>query len=248
MNSSIGQRKNGFTLIEMLIVIGVLGLLLGLLSPAIIKNIKMAQKNSRRNEIAVLEAAIMEFWHDQGRWPIKAGDRPNSGNNYTLTYWDDNHEVFNQLLNADFGGRTGIKDYIDVHRHAVADTQRPTWPASEGLSLKELLGDNKSGAFDRPLVFRTDFIQCPYCNTFYDLTATECTRDYPKGNPTLREDLSDSCSYYRSHFNKVESAAGVVTREARYQFGRAERNNPKAGLRPYTVQIDMLNNTVTIRE
>ena len=76
MKKSFITKRSGFTLVEMLIVVGVLAMLLGLLAPAILKNIKIAEKKKRINERAVLQAGIVEFWHDQNKWPIKSGDTP----------------------------------------------------------------------------------------------------------------------------------------------------------------------------
>ncbi len=152
MRKEFKTERSGFTLVEMLIVVGVLAMLLGLLAPAIIKNVKIAQKKKNVNERAVLQAAIVEFWHDQKKWPIKAGETPKKVDDYKLSYAEDNYEVFNQLIKADFGGQKKIKNYIDPTRHIT--------PVGEtALSLQDVVIDQSGNASElkTPLVYWSEF-------------------------------------------------------------------------------------------
>lgn len=221
--------RSGFTLVEMLIVVGVLGMLISLLAPAILQSIKVAQRNARANERAMLEEAILEFWHDQNRWPIKSGDTPRKAAEYKLTYGDNNYEVFNQLIDADFGGRKKIKTYIVTGRHITTATKESTYPSFAAAPLKDVLEgrDGVARRSDPVLVYWGDFIRCPHCpassgaDAYANLTAKECR--------------NDDCTYLKNE-------------GYRYQFETGDRKNAIRGLRPFKVTIDMLNNSVRVTE
>ena len=152
MKKGFKTGRSGFTLVEMLIVVGVLAMLLGLLAPAILKNVKIAQNKKNVNERAVLQAAIVEFWHDQKKWPIKSGDKPKKASDYKLGYTNNNYEVFNQLIKADFGGQEKIKNYIDPTRHITS-------VGEAAVSLEEAVIDASGNAKElkTPLVYWSEF-------------------------------------------------------------------------------------------
>jgi len=222
-------ERSGFTLVEMLIVVGVLAVMVGLLAPAILKNVKMAMVKGRENERIVLQAAIAEYWHDQNRWPIKSGDKPKKDDNYKLIYTDDNYEVFNQLIDADFGGEKKIKDYIDPVRHITTAQAESEYPSFSAVPLNDVL-EGLNGVSHRQnctLVYWADLIKCPYCpsssgsDQYADIDATECK--------------NDECEYYKKNGE-------------RYQFETGDRKASIRGLRPYKVTFDLLNNLVTVTE
>lgn len=229
MNRNLLHARSAFTLVEMLIVVGVLGVLISLLAPAILKSIKVAQKQARANECRMLEEAILEFWHDQNRWPIKKGDQPKKAAGYKLTYGNNNYEVFNQLIDADFGGRKKIKTYIPTERHITTATKESSYPSFAAAPLRDVLeGRNGFSRRANPvLVYWGDFKKCPHCpdssgaDAYADLNAEEC--------------MNDDCTYYKKE-------------KKRYQFDPADRKNAIRGLRPFKVTIDLLNNSATVSD
>ncbi len=229
MKKEFTTRRRGFTLIEMLIVIGVLAVLVGLLAPAILKNIKIAQTKKNANERAVLQAAIVEFWHDQSKWPIKEGDKPKKADKYILSYSDKNYEVFNQLIDADFGGRAKVKDYLDPARHITTATAETVYPSFSAVPLNAVLeGQNGvSRRSDPVLVYWAEFIKCPNC------PSSSGAEQY--ANIDAEECRNDKCTYF-------------VENGSRYKFEQGDRKASIRGLRPYKVTFDMLNNTVTVSE
>lgn len=229
MRNKFTTGRGGFTLVEMLIVVGVLAVLVGLLAPAILKNVKVAQTRGRENERAVLQAAIVEFWHDQKKWPIKSGDTPKKASGYKITYGDKNYEVFNHLIKADFGGRKNIKNYIDPARHITTAQSETEYPSFAAVSLNDVLeGLNGVSRRNNPvLVYWANFIKCPQCPSssgseqYADINAVECK--------------NSKCTYF-------------VENGGRYQFENSDRKSSIRGLRPYKVTFDMLNNLVTVSE
>jgi prepilin-type N-terminal cleavage/methylation domain-containing protein len=67
------KHKNGFTLIEMVVVLAVVAILAAILTPTIAKNIRDAKISRGNNEVQVMAAAMATFYKDTGRWPTSNG-------------------------------------------------------------------------------------------------------------------------------------------------------------------------------
>lgn len=68
------MKKNGFTLIELLVVVAVIGILIGVLFHGVFGVTKVSNKKRNANNAQLVEAAIMEYRHDMGKWPIPDED------------------------------------------------------------------------------------------------------------------------------------------------------------------------------
>src|SRR5438874_8488811 len=64
-----GSRPRGFTLVEMLVVIGIIGLLAALLLPAVNMAIRTARNAAISLEVNQLAAAITAYQSDKGDYP-----------------------------------------------------------------------------------------------------------------------------------------------------------------------------------
>ena len=89
------MKRSGFTLIELLLVIAVIGLLAGLLFTGVLGLVGQSRNAANKDNAAILSAAIMEYWHDQGRWPVPTGHKPTKTNKRTIykTDGDGNEET-----------------------------------------------------------------------------------------------------------------------------------------------------------
>jgi len=69
------QNTKGFTMVEVVVVIGVVALLAGVLVPLISKNLEDAKRARAKNEAVVIASAIGSLYKDTGLWPStdKAG-------------------------------------------------------------------------------------------------------------------------------------------------------------------------------
>ena len=65
--------RAGFTLIELVIVILVIGVLAGVSAPRIADYAKTAEKNAARESLRILREAVDQFRFQNGQWPGDAG-------------------------------------------------------------------------------------------------------------------------------------------------------------------------------
>jgi general secretion pathway protein G len=64
-----GGSARGFTLLELLVVLLILGLLASLVAPRLLGNVSKSEEKVARAQIAALETAIENFRLDVGRYP-----------------------------------------------------------------------------------------------------------------------------------------------------------------------------------
>lgn len=144
MKRKPSNHTSGFTLVELLIVVAILSLLLGLLTPAILKNLKIAGRTRNTNERALLEGAMMEYWHDKGVWPLPKQDpKESQRGSYSKSYKDDNYLVIQELLEKSVGGKAGGKDYFDPGQFMTTRKTYGVDPEPEAVRLIDALEGKK---------------------------------------------------------------------------------------------------------
>ena len=155
MNLASVRHSAGFTLIEMLIVVAILGVLLGLLATGIKHSMVNAKKRRRNTEVTTLQTAIVNYWHDNNQWPL--GDTPKSkreaarkSSSGTISFQDDNYVVFDCLAPKNTAYNPSKKQYLDF-------TTYYTWKDASKKggsirSLAEFYGSADSWKAGAPLV------------------------------------------------------------------------------------------------
>lgn len=233
------RRRNGFTLIELLVVIAIIGILAALLSGAILNVFGAANRSRNDSNAHRLEAAIIEYWHDMGEWPMpndkskvvitKSGGETtlvDGTKDYTYSYkmrFDkDNDKVVSLLLGADFNGHK--KDFLDLHGFATTvDAAPASWPAKatvdawlayRGEAVDEESGKTIPKRTSPLLVYREDFYECPHCSGFFSRPL--CT--------------NTKCPFYTEN-------------ETGYRMSSTDR---VSAAKPYVIEFDLKNKKVTV--
>lgn len=113
------RSREAFTLIELLIVVAILGILVALLSGAILRSVENGRKQRRATEIKTLGYAITLYWHDYNRWPHKEGEEQSKGgdDNELRIYTTENWKVFNRLAAKNEADNPLGKAYLDETTH-----------------------------------------------------------------------------------------------------------------------------------
>jgi len=62
-------RRGGFTLIELIVVMAIVGLLVSIAAPRYFASLERARENTLRSSLAVMRGAIDQFAADRGRYP-----------------------------------------------------------------------------------------------------------------------------------------------------------------------------------
>lgn len=152
------KTRSGFTLIELLIVIAIIGVLVGFISSAVLRITRTSAEKRAANNARVLEAAILEYWHDNGKWPV-GKDKPSkvsktySGldsstggqaedmkyvGTYNLTYYADNYKIVKNLIDTTLPDGTH-KTYLDLRGFATPAKITKTFPVDDTVDAAQAL-------------------------------------------------------------------------------------------------------------
>lgn len=95
LSKKILRRGTGFTLIEMLVVIGIIGLLMGLLFPAIQALKNAANRARAEQDLASFDTAIKGYFSEYGKYPLQVDATQDR------VYVDTTYVQLLQILRAD---------------------------------------------------------------------------------------------------------------------------------------------------
>ena len=106
---SINRDRSGFTIMELMVVVAVMGIIASLVTGAAVKAIKSSRYKRIKTTKVALHVAIENFHAQEGEWPFDISTMYRSINNRSL-YWaydvthyridEDNSIVFNEMLNS----------------------------------------------------------------------------------------------------------------------------------------------------
>jgi len=66
-----GRRRSCFSLIEILIVVVIIGMILGLVGPNVVKKLKKAQTGTAKSQVLLLANACKDYYLDMSEYPSK---------------------------------------------------------------------------------------------------------------------------------------------------------------------------------
>ena len=78
------RKQSGFTMIELLIVVVIIGLLMSLVAPAMFSKVDSTKIKTARAQMQMLETSLATYWLDMGEYPTKLDDLFSS----SLAGWD----------------------------------------------------------------------------------------------------------------------------------------------------------------
>ena len=110
------KPQNGFTLIEIIVVIAVVAILAAILTPQIVKNISESKIARAKNDLVVIAAAIGDFYKDTGKYPFysSAGSSANIYLLYSATGTPGGSSGgSSNYWRSDSGWAAGNKDTLD---------------------------------------------------------------------------------------------------------------------------------------
>jgi prepilin-type N-terminal cleavage/methylation domain-containing protein len=65
---TIKQNQQGFTLLEIIVVLAVIGALAAMLAPVVFRYIDDAKKAQAQNDVTAIASAVQQMYKDTGRW------------------------------------------------------------------------------------------------------------------------------------------------------------------------------------
>jgi len=63
------KEERGFTLVEILLIVAILGIFAGFLVPRLVQFMSTAQVAAANEEVANVESAARAYWANSGQWP-----------------------------------------------------------------------------------------------------------------------------------------------------------------------------------
>ena len=118
------MRRKGFTIVELLVVMGIIGILLGIISTAAIGAVRNGRAKRAEAMCKVLSQAISSYYAREGKWPDaiegKAGSMGDK-EKVTLSAHEAD-QVFRQIVEKSVGSGASAQ-YVDAHALFVAVTR-----------------------------------------------------------------------------------------------------------------------------
>lgn len=116
------MRRRGFTIVELLIVIAIIGILGGIVTTAAMGSIKGAREKRANAMRAALEQAIAAYYAQEGKWPDVIERKASSMDEVTYMFSpDETDQIFQQVVGKGYGKSGARSVLVDATALFVAD-------------------------------------------------------------------------------------------------------------------------------
>ena len=107
--------KRGFTIVEVIVVIAILGILLGIVSTAVVGSVKNGRKRRAEATCSMLEQALATYYQQKGSWPGAIESKTEGMVNETKHVFSatETDSIIRELV-KDSVGRTATRYVIDA--------------------------------------------------------------------------------------------------------------------------------------
>jgi len=92
------MRKKGFTIVELLMVIGIIAVLLGLVTTVASSSIKASRRQRSSALCALVQAGLATYYAQEGEWPVSICNNPRERTNKEAD--DNKHDPNKIVLNS----------------------------------------------------------------------------------------------------------------------------------------------------
>ena len=148
--------RSGFTLMELLIVVCIIGILAGLVVGGAVRLVGSAVDKRNRTNADRLRAAIVEYWHDMGRWPVPDNSRPTlseDGSVATEAGSDaEQKDVFAYRIVLDLNNRKVVQKLLDATVSTGSGDKKKTFLDLHGFSAPAGISPKRDDLFVHEVV------------------------------------------------------------------------------------------------
>lgn len=115
----VSRQRRGFTLVELLVVLTIIGTLLTWVGVRLNNKVEMAKEQTLRHNLSVMRECIDQFRADKGKYPDTLNDLVDAGylKHLPTDPYTERNDSWNTVLSTE-DNQSGI---VDVH--SGADTQ-----------------------------------------------------------------------------------------------------------------------------
>jgi prepilin-type N-terminal cleavage/methylation domain-containing protein len=202
------RKAAGFTLVELLVVISIIGILAGMLLPALAAAKKRAMVVKAKTEIASLVNAIQSYDSTYSRFPITAAEQTAAGANDFTTGYVANPQSGVTWPNAggfySYDNNSNVVAILMDNANVPANTNHIKNPKQVVFLNAEMKSDTTSPGVGTDLVYRDPWGN-PYIITMNTSYNEEGTKDLVYSLQAVSQDGSNSKSGLNGLFNPIDA-------------------------------------------